>query len=496
MNSIIKTIKLLIVCFLVTGSLFAQQRRTKVEQSIKVDKDVSVELNTSHCNIVFDVWNKNTIEIEAYIEGERLTGEALDQALKSWNVDIDATQSHVSINTGNGNSRTIWVDNESSNDGDLISIVLDELKFELADLPEAIMNGLTMDIPNVPALPEMPELPALPEGINNMEFDYDAYKRDGEAYLEKYTEKFDSTYGKEFEARMEAWGEKFGEEWGERFGKRMEAWGEAFEKRFNDEEFTNKMEAWGERYAEQMEAHAERMKASANRREAHADRVQALKERAKERSILIKNRHKEVEKLLNDKSGNAVKKTIKIKMPKAVKLKLNVKYGEVEFASNIDNLKADLSHSKLTAESINGSSTSINASYSPIAIGIWNLGELNLNYVKEAELGVVNNLVLNAVSSNIEIENLSGSAIIDGNIGDLSIDKIDDTFNNLNIILQNSNAFIKLPTVNCNVQFKGSHTEFRHPNHKGSINSTSYSENKQSSKNIIINAKYSNVEME
>jgi len=367
------------------------------------------------------------------------------------------------------------------------------LKFELADLPDAIISGLTMDVPTIPELPEMPELPELPEGINNMEFDYDAYKKDGEAYLEKYNEKFNSTYGKDFEAKMEAWGEKFGEEWGEKFGKRMEAWGEAFEKRFNDEEFEDRMEAWGERYAAKMEAHAERIEAKAERAEAYAERAENLRERQNERNALLKSRHKEVEKLLNEKRS-AVKKTIKIKIPKSAKLKVNVKYGEVEFASNISDLKANLSHSKLTAQNINGSSTSINVSYAPVHIGVWGMGTLNLNYVQEAEIGEAKNLVLTGVSSNIDINNLSGSAIIDGNIGDLNIKNIDEAFNNLNVILQNSNAFIKLPHVNCNVQFKGNHSKFVHPKHSG--NSDSYSEYTNSSKNIIINAKYSNVEME
>ena len=77
MNKTIIQIKLVALCFLITGSMMAQQKLTKVSQSIKVDKNVVVDLNTSHCNIVFDTWNKNTIEIEAYIEGEKLSKEEL-----------------------------------------------------------------------------------------------------------------------------------------------------------------------------------------------------------------------------------------------------------------------------------------------------------------------------------------------------------------------------------------------------------------------------------
>ncbi len=147
-------------------------------------------------------------------------------------------------------------------------------------------------------------------------------------------------------------------------------------------------------------------------------------------------------------------------MPKGAKLKVNVRHGEIEFAANIDNLKAELSHTKFTAHSINGSRTSINASYSPVYVTHWNLGELNLKYVENAELNNVKQMVLNSNSSNIEIQNLIGSAIIDGSIGDLKILKIDDAFDNLNVILQNSDAVITLPEVNYNLQYKGTRTRF------------------------------------
>ena len=183
-------------------------------------------------------------------------------------------------------------------------------------------------------------------------------------------------------------------------------------------------------------------------------------------------------------------------MPNHAKLKVNIKYGEVEFASNVNDLKANLSHSKFTAYSVNGSSTSINASYSPVNVEFWNLGELNLNYVNHAEIKEVKQLVLNAISSNIDIGKLTGSAIIDGNIGDLNISKIEDSFSNLNIILQNSNAFIKLPNIDANVQYKGSYSKFSHPNQSAKNTSSSFSKSGSSGKSIIINAKYSNVEME
>lgn len=498
-KSIILKMKLLALSLFITSGLVAQNKLTKVSQTIKVDKDVTIDLNTSHCNIVFDTWNKGTVQVEAYIEGDGVSKEELQDALKAWDVDVDGSQSEVSIST-KGNSTRTWV-HKSSDDGDLITIVLNELKHELADLPMIIVDEFDFDVempmaPNAPEPPEMPELPELPEGIGNMNFDYEAYKKDGEKYIEKYTEQFESKFGKDFEKKMEIWGESF--------GKKMEAWGKNLEKNFDSEEFEEKMEAWGERFAGQMERQAERTEALAERIEAEHERraesqnerAEAHREHAKKREKLEAKRRVKIEQYMGGESNSKIKKTIIIKMPKGAKLKVNVRHGELKFASNIDNLKADLSHTKFTAYSINGSSTSINASYSPVVVTHWNLGELNLNYVENANLDNVKRLVLNSNASNVEIQKLTDNAMINGSIGNLKIVKIDDAFNNLSVILQNSDAVISLPKVDYNLQYSGNRTRFSHPEKDKGDSASSFSKNaSNTNKTIVVNAKYSSVVM-
>jgi hypothetical protein len=495
-KSIIET-TLFVLSFFVVGSLFSQQKLTKTAQSIDVNKDVTINLNTSYTNIVFDTWNKSTVEIEAYIEGEKLSGDALKKALKDWQITVDASKSVVSISTKGGDSNP-WFHSINGHANDAVHAVLKELKFELADLPP--LPELP-PIPALPMMPELPELPNLPEGISNMQFDYDAYQKDGEKYLKEYSKTFESKYGKDYAKNMEKWGEKFGKEWGEKYGKEMEAWAKKFEGKWG-EEYGKKMEAWGEQFAKRMEQQAERLEQQQERmaaeHEKHAQiREKHMQEREKhmqEREKLAGERRVLIEKMVNEKSNTNVKKTIKIKMPKGAKLKVNVRYGEIEFAANIDNLEANLAYTKFTAQSINGSSTSINASYSPIHVAYWNLGQLNLNYTENVKLSNVKQLILNSNSSNITINNLLGTAIINGNIGDLKILKIDDAFTNLNIILENSNAIISLPKAAYSLQYKGNHSRFSHPKKSSKETSTIFSTGSLSSgKNIVVNAKYSNL---
>ncbi|KJD33121.1 hypothetical protein PK35_09195 [Tamlana nanhaiensis] len=518
-KSIIKTL-LFSLCFTITASIVGQQKLTKVSQSIKVDNDVVVDLNTSNTNIVIDTWNKRTVEIEAFIEGEKVSKDELESVLDAWGVDVNASSKKVAITTRGGKGSHVVYMPKNNDEGDMVNALLHELQFELADLPEMLLSmPVIPEIPPVPPMPVMPELPELPENSDAFVFDYETYKKEGDKYLEKYNKRFEKVYGDDYAKKMEAWGEKFGKEWGEKYGKEMEEWGKALEEKLKSsdfeknmeewgekfgEQFGKQMEAWGERFAARMEAEASRLEASKSRAEAakvraeaNKARLEAQRIRAKERAKLAEKRRLLIEETVEHKTNSKVKKTIIIKIPKDAKLKVNVKHGEIQFASNIDNLEADLAYTKLTANSINGTHTSINASYSPVIVNNWNLGELNLNYTEEVHLKNVNNLVLNAVSSNVNIENLTGVAMVDGNIGNLNILNIADTFTNLNIIIQNTDAIIALPKAACNFQFKGTRSKFSHPEKVTKENTSSFSKGSLASgKNIMINAKYCNVIME
>ncbi len=492
MNKSLIKLKLLVVVFITSTSLMAQ-KHTKVSQAIKVNKGAVIDLNTSHCNIVFDTWNKNEVNIEAYIEGEGLSNEELQEALEDWDIDVDASSNEIEISSReHSRGPHVWSAytpyQHNLDEEGLAKTIIMELQHELADLPDVISESIKVikipELQELPPLPEMPPLPKLPKGVESIHFDYDAYKKDGEKYLEEYSQKFESIYGEDYAKKMEEWGKKFGDEWGEKYGKQMEEWGEKFGKEWN-EKYGKQMEEWGKRIEEQMES----------REKLHEAREKARENREETREKLKEDRKILIEKLVEKEGNSKVKKTIKIKMPKDAKLKVNVRHGEIEFASTVDNLKAELSHTKFIAQSINGGSTSINASYSPVHVTNWNLGELNINYAKKVELNNVKHMVLNANSSDVTIDNLLGNAIIDSNIGDVKILRIDDAFNNLNIILQNCDALITLPNEKCNLQYKGNRSRFSHPKkEKGNI-TTFTTGNSSNGKNIVVNAKYSNVTM-
>ncbi|WP_138434646.1 hypothetical protein [Winogradskyella algicola] len=520
------TIRVLVLCLLTTFG-YAQKKLSKISQSIKVDKDVVVDLNTSYAEIEIDTWNRDVVEIEAYLESDKLSDAELEKALEGWNLKVDGSNNKVVISSHGGRALAFM------GEGDY-SALLKDLEFELADFPEIPEVIVLPEIPELaampkmpelPEMPEFPELPELPEGIKTIKFDYDRYQKDGQKYLEEWSKRYEKEGGKELQKRMEEWAKKFaesgyqekmekwGEEFGEKYAKEMEKWGEEFGEKFG-KEWEEKMEAWGERFGQQMERQAELMERQAelnNRisertakkieREAFLDAKREIRKKALERRIeerkkgVQKQKKPSLVRYLTPSQSNSLRKVIKIKIPKKAKLKTNIRHGKLKISSVIYNLQGDISHAFLVADNIDGGDTSINVSYSPVVINSWNLGTLNLNYVDKAQIKNAKNLVLNAKSSNINIETLTETGIIDGSFGDLTISNLEETFKNLNLVLENSDAFINLPqNIDYSMYFKGNRSKF---NNKATTQKTirNYPDGQSSDRSIVVNAKFSNVIM-
>ncbi|MCA0132003.1 CCDC174 family protein [Winogradskyella alexanderae] len=533
------TIKILALC-LITSIGFAQNKMTKTSQSIKVNKDVVVDLNTNYVEIEIDTWNRDIVEIEAYIESNVLSDEDLERALEAWNLDISGTNDKVVITSTGGKSVGLFGEADYAD-------LLKDLEYRLADLPEipelaSLPNIPEMEdmppLPKIPEMPEFPELPEIPNAITTIKFDYDRYKKEGEKYLQEWSKKYEKEGGKElrdkmeqwakdfadsgFKEKMEKWGEEYGmrfdkewakdmEKWGEKFGEKyakdMEKWSEEFGEKLG-KEWAEKMEAWGERFGKEWERKAQQIERDAERQARLAEREATIAERTAERATQIAERKAEMEerrkemkerrevifaKRFDSGSNSKIKKVIKIKIPKKAKLKTNIRHGELKLSSVIHNMSGDISHSFLVAENIDGGDTSINVSYSPVIIDSWNVGTLTLNFVDKAQIKNVNDLILNAKSSNINIEQLSNTGIIDGSFGDLTISNLSETFRNLNLVLENSDAYVNLPkNTSYSLHYKGNRSKYNNePTNQKTIRN--YPEGSSTDKTIIVNAKYSNV---
>ncbi len=121
-------IKILMLCLLTTFG-YAQKKLSKTSQSIKVNKDVIIDLNTSHVEIQLETWNRDIVEVEAYIESNKLSPEELERALQAWNLKVEGSNDKVTISSTGGRSMVYY------GEGDYGNLVKD-LEFQLADLPD------------------------------------------------------------------------------------------------------------------------------------------------------------------------------------------------------------------------------------------------------------------------------------------------------------------------------------------------------------------------
>ncbi|MUP44200.1 hypothetical protein E0K83_00385 [Gramella sp. BOM4] len=418
-----RTIKLnyMILCLLfITAAGFAQTK--KLSKTYKTSENVDVNIDSRHTNIIIENWDKNEVKIEAYLETEGVDKETAQKMLEAWDLQTAANNGTVRIKSGGGMNMDI-------------NINMSELEGALSQLPE-ILEPLMENLgPMISSMTSQPLPPEFTENVSHFRFDYEAYKKDGDKYLKEWEKNFEEKFGKDFEVKMEKWAkevEKNSEKYEKEYEAKMEVWAKGFEKDMEawGEEFGKKMEAWGEQFGKQFEAQME-----------GGGKVYILDGRETSKS----------------------KKTIKLWIPNEAKLHLNVRHGELKLGSNIKNLKADLSHSRLSANRISGKDTHIRVAYSPVKIAYWDYGVLTTEFVKNCSIEKAVSIKLNSNSSDIVIRELQKTGVLSGSFGKLQIADLGSGFETLNITLENSDLVLDIPETAFNFNFNGMRSSIKYP---------------------------------
>ncbi|MRH98931.1 hypothetical protein GH721_00165 [Kriegella sp. EG-1] len=474
MNKIKLYKKLAFLLGLISCSIAAQNQSKTFEERFNVSEETILEINTSHTDIEFKTWNKNEVLIEATIELTDVSKEDAESLFENNPIEIL------------GNSTSIKVSSTSRNRLNK-AFTSSFFNYEYQD-PKDFNRSKNGE------LIELVEMPPLPN-VHFRKFDYNAYKNEGEAYMKQWQKEFSNGFDKEYEKNIEEW------------GKRMEERAIRFEERNKERE--QRMEEWAERMVERTVEQAERQQEFQERRGEHLrQRAEIRKHRDSIRFVLKHND--------SIRSGNSsifyynpnggegnikVKKTIRVKMPKSVKLKMNVKHGEVTLAENTININATLSHANLVATTINGDETIINASYTPVSVLNWNFGLLRANYSDNVELNEVQNLILKSNSSEIKITKLINNLVAENSFGPLHINSIAENFSKIDVSLKNAELNLELPNsantiIIESVDSKINTPESMHLNKSeidGVVFYNSYHLNKNNKKSIGIKSIFSEV---
>ncbi|MCM4165640.1 MULTISPECIES: hypothetical protein [unclassified Arenibacter] len=503
MKTILKKTGLItgIMVLLCTSAIWGQKKTKTFHENFNVSSDVVLEVNTSYADIEFETWNKNQVDISAVVELEDVSEEEADSYFKKEPIKIVGNSKNISISTASGHREFLTYNAED------IDIDIDFLdQFNGAGGAQTIAP-----LVELPELPEMMEMPPLPP-MNIQPFDYESYKKDGEAYLKEWKKEFDKGFGKDYERKMEEWSKRMDLKRAEIDKRRMEM------ERKREQAQQDRLQRLQEIQTQRMEIHekeqeqmarsitsGKQLKVSKNDRNAIAIKVDSAKRTSNEIIVLDLARQNAPNVFYSIKKGGdknvKVKKTIKIKLPKSTKIKMNVRHGEVILAENTKNLSATLSYSSLLATTIDGDKTFIDASYSPVSVQKWNYGQLKADYSDKVDIKEVENLTLSATFSDINIDNLLNRAFIKNSFGPLAINAISKDFTNLDINLQNAEFRCTLPKTAFNITVNGSNSELVYPKElymvktKNGYNTLNkgYHINKGSGKSVIINSKFTEV---
>lgn len=474
-----KTIAL-VLCLISMGWAYGQKETKTYNEAFSVSKDAVLLIDTSHADIEFETWDKNEVAVEAIIELEGASDEEAKRYFEKESFEIFGNSQKVEIKTKGGSK---WLFSNSD-------ATLHDFKFKFKEGPDMDGFDMAFEFMELPEIAEMPELPRAPVP----HFDYQSFKQDREAYMKEWKKELEKSFGKDYQKKME--------DWGKRMESRME------EREARREAHLKRMEEQAEKRAEQMAERAdERVK---RLEEAQKRRQESIEHKNNRNSSLIISRYNDDEPNIfyysseGEDKNYKVKKTIKIKMPKGMKIKMDVRHGEVKLADNIRHIDAKLSHSSLWAASIDGDKTSIRASYSPVSVDRWYLGDLQANFSESIDLKEVFDIRLNTTSSHVKIGKLIKKAYIKNDFGKLEINSIKKDFTDLDVTLQNAELNLNIPDVAFDIYVNATSSTFTSPanitlertkNHSNIIHK-GYHINENGNRSLVINSKYSEVKMQ
>ncbi|MBW2962598.1 hypothetical protein [Mesonia aestuariivivens] len=476
------------ILLLVQTVVNAQTEVNKLQESFDVEKDVFIDLNTKRTHVVFETWNRDEVKIEAKVFSDELAKEQLQKIAELWKLEILGNSHKIAI-ASNGIEAGFGSFPEMGNPITVMNLNSDMI----APFMKNMVGPMLKQMSNHPLPPEFAE------GLSSLKFDYDAYQKEGEAYVERYEQEVEDKFGKNFEAVMQEWGgsfEKDAQVWAKQLERKMQAMERSGEMKKREEAVEKKMEEWSQNFTQQIEAWAQQFEGS----QGNMTKTVTTTPNGK----IVSMQYSGGNRMPMPSVRNAeekVRRTIVIKMPKNAKVHLNVRHGNLTFEDDVTNLRGNIAHTNFKAKNINGKETALTISYSPIYIEGWEHGSINTSYVKDCKIEKAKSIKLSSNASDVVIDELEETGIISGSFGELTINHTGDHFKRLEINLENSDLILKLPSSSFNFTYSGSRSEVKYPSKlKTSVMDSygnqlidGYHKSRNTDSSIRINARFSDV---
>lgn len=458
-------------CFL--GTVHAQKVEKKFTENFKVNKDVEVALNATNTEINVTTWNKNEVQIDAFIEIEGLSKEEAEKYIKNMNFEALGNKNKVKITSKGGSVQNF--------EGDFVFFGDKNFNF-----PDITIPDIDIEIPDVDFNFEtiFETLDALEEDIKKngkYSFEYD----DGEEHIVI----------------------KSKEEW-KKFKKSEKP--EAFKKK--TEENAEKIKINGEKMKIELSETKEKLKQI--NREKIKEEIQRAKiefqkiDKAKLKEELAKVSEElkkmkfsfssEDDTMFIDGKKVKIKKRLEIKVPKSATFDLNTRHCKVKLPNTV--AFGNVNYGTFDANNLNGGELTIN--YSPVTINELNACNLFLNNVTDAKIASVTNSIMNNNSSAVHIVRVNENVTLSDKFGELTIESFNPNFGEFVLNLSQSEVTIILDEVetsfkyqinNSKLDIKSSGDFLNKVIKNYKISSKSEITNSKTNNKFILNSDYSSV---
>jgi len=437
-------ITLLAICCI--SSTFAQKFDKKFTETFKTNKDVEVAINASYTDINVTTWDKNEVQVNAFIEVEGISKKEAEKYFKNWNFEALGNSKKVQVTSKGNNSFSFKND----------FVFFDNMDFDI-NIPEIDFADIETIV-----IPEM-----------KFDFNFDNLLED--------IEDIDKTMGKngKYEFRWK-------DDENDIEINSKEEW-EAFKKTKKYKELKERMKIDKEKVRIEFAKSKEKMKQAFEKsKKVKIDKEKIKKELAKAKEVLktmkLGFNTEDNDIIINGKKVK-IKKRIEIKVPKAATFDLNTRHCKVKLPNTV--AFGNVKYGTFDANNLLGGKLTVD--YSPVSINDLNACTLFLNNVTDAKIASVTNTNLSNNSSGVKIIRINENVNVTDKFGELVIESFNPNFGEFILNLSNSNAILNLGNVAS--KFKYSVNRVKLDNKRAAFGK----ENKASNNIIHVKGDYSSI---
>jgi hypothetical protein len=386
------------ICFLGTG--FAQKIDKKFTENFKVNKDVEVFINASNSEIHVTNWEKDEVQVEAFIEIEGLSKEEAAAYLKNWNFEALGNKNKVHVISDDGNSTSLKNDFVFFNNTDFY-------------FPE-------IEMPDFDAIKEIEESMGKDR---NYPFELSAGETNIVIHSKKEWESFKET--KDY--------------------REVEI---SFKKNQLEAKRSHLINRRNKKKLELMERKAELEKVrSVKKMQIIQQRKDLIKAKKKIKNIKFSFDSNDL--TIQGKKVK-IKKKIQIKVPKGATFNLKTKHCKVRLPNTI--ASGTIKYGSFEANNLIGGTLAV--AYAPTIINSLNACTLFLNNVTAANIASVEDTRLFHNYSDVKIHQVNKNVSITNKFGNLIIESLINNYIKFNLDLNSSQASINLTKIKRKLNFE------------------------------------------